>query len=408
MDADNSEIKRVILLTTRLANAGGAERLILEIAKYLKRDGVETHVLTFELNNKALFNEAYDVNIEQIGYKTESKLSLLGAVQQIANIFILRRKIRKIRPDIIISLTSFFSYFATLFSSFSYVIHIHGTIFWLPTDLLKYAFIHRKVFNEILDSNRGHREFISPHPPKMNLVKRMLVEAHAYTAYISIRKAKEIFVLSNRMKWEVYKLYGKNAIVLKGAFPSQIFHHKPRQNIKVKLGLEDKRIILNVNRLVIMKRVDLLIKAFKQISEEFNDLVLIIGGTGPEEKNLKALAKELNMQDRVKFVGYIKEEELLDYYISCDVFVHPEWADFDIAPYEALALHRKVVWSSEMETDEYLKDCKLIFVANPTVDDLAKVIKKALMTEVAEKKDLQEYTWETYCERLMKVIDHSL
>jgi len=71
------------------------------------------------------------------------------------------------------------------------------------------------------------------------------------------------------------------------------------------------------------KRIDLLINAFKIIYDRIKDTVLIIGGIGPDEKNLKALVKKLNIQDRVKFVGYIKEEELWDYLLACDVFVHP-------------------------------------------------------------------------------------
>jgi hypothetical protein len=81
--------------------------------------------------------------------------------------------------------------------------------------------------------------------------------------------------------------------------------------------------------------------------------------------------------------------------------VHPNWADFAIAPYEALALQKKVVWSSEMEMDESLAKNKHIFAADTTVDDFAGAIKKALTTKVLENEDLSDYTWEKYFDNIL-------
>ena len=406
MDGDDPRIKRVILFSGGLVGVGGAERLLFEEAKYFEKKGIETHILTFDFREEVLFNRAYNMNIEQIGHRTESKNLLLKIIREIKNIYALRRKIKEIKPDVIISTCAgncVSLYLATLFTPFFYVTHIHETMFWCEgsDDLTKYAFIHRKVFNEIRESVVGHKEFISIRPPKSSLVKRIFKEAYAVATYMGVRKAKKIFVLSNQMRWEVNKLYGKDAIVLKGAFPPEIFTYKPKENIKEKLNLENKRMILNVNRLVRRKRVDLLIKAFKQVSDRFEDIVLVIGGVGPEEERLTSLAKELNIQHMVKFVGYIKEEELWDYFASCDVFAHPDHADFDISAYQPLAMQRKVVWSSEMEINEYLSKNKHIFSGNPTVNDFAEAIEKALTTEVIEKDDLSNYTWDMYCENIL-------
>ena len=408
MSGDDSRIERVVLFCEGLVGVGGAERLLFEEVKYLEKNRIETHILVFDFKEVVLFNNAYDVNIEQIGHRTESKNLLLKIIRKLRNIYALRERIRDIKPDIIISTTAWDSislYLATLFTPFYYVSHIHGTIFWFQDDLLKYALIHRRVFNEIRESVVGHKEFISIRPPKSSLARRMFKEVYAVAMYMGVRKAKKIFVLSNQMKWEVNKLYGKDAIVLKGAFPPEILNYKPKIDIKERLDLVDKKMILNVNRLDPRKRIDLLIKSFKQIYDKFNDVVLVIGGVGPEEDNLKALVKKLNIQDRVKFVGYIKEEELWDYLASCDVFVHPNWADFAIAAYEPLALQKMVVWSTEMEIDEYLSTNKHIFPASPTVDDFAEAIEKALSTDVKKNDDLSMYTWDNYCEGIMRELN---
>ena len=403
----NPKIEKVILFTRCLIGVGGAERLLFEEAKYFKKNGIETHILTFNFKEEVLFNRNYNVNVEQVGQRTESKNLLLKIIREIPNILVLRRKIKEIKPDIIISNSSLNCvslYFATLFTPFTYVTHIHETMFWSENldDLTQYARIHRKVFNEIRESVVGHKEFISIKPPKSSLTKRILKEVIAIAIYIGVRKAKKIFVLSNQMRWEVKKLYGKDAVVLKGAYPSEIFSYKAKENIKEKSNLKNKRIILNVTRLVRRKRVDVLIKAFKQICNKFDDVVLVIGGVGPEEENLKALANELCIQDKVKFVGYIKEEELWDYYSSCNVFAHLDHADFDISAYQPLALQKKVVWSTEMEIDDVLANNKHIFAANPSIEDFTKAIEKALTTDVKEEDDLSMYTWDRYCEGIIR------
>jgi len=403
------EIKKVILVYG-YPSVGGIERIIAEEVKYFKKKGIETHVLTHTFNEDAkLFSEIYKVNIEGVcGEQRLSKNTLLKVMRSVLG---LRRKIKEIKPDIIISQSvpdCVYLYFATLFTSYTYITHIPATIFWLndETSLAKYALIHKKVFKEIRDSVIGHKEFIPPTPPKMGLTRRIMVELSAIAMYMGVKKAKKIFSHSKQMIWEVGKLYGKDndAIALKGAFSSQILNYKPEQNIKEKLGLRNKKMILNINRLDARKRIDLLIRAFKKVSDMFKDVALVIGGIGPEEEKLKKLAKELDIVDKVKFVGFIEEEELWDYYASCDVFAHPNWADFAIAPYEALALQKNVVWSTEMELDKSIMKNKHIFTVDPTIEDFTRAIEKALNTKIEEKNDLFMYTWDKYCERIYNEI----
>jgi len=406
-----SQIKSAVVFCRSLGNVGGGERLMFEEALHLKKSGIKTRVLTFTFDRKVLFDEKYPVNIKVIQMKSCHRISLLDYVYKI---LALRSELNKIKPSIIISispLTCVYLYFATLLTSLVYVTHIHHTIFWVDNSvspwmsLLKYALVHKKVFKEIRESGIGHRHFIPTIPPKSSLYHRIIAEFTAAFTYVAVRKARKIFVLSNRMKWEVKKLYGKDAIVLKGAFHYQILDYQLRQNIKQKLGFTDKRIIFNVNRLEVKKRVNLLIESFKQISKKFEDVVLIIGGSGPEEGELKKLVKQLNLEDKIKFMGHIREDELWDYYAICDVFVYPDWADFAIAPFEALGLQRKVVWSTDMEIDEPLKTNKHIFTANPTVNDFEKAIVNALNIEIKEENDLSDYTWDKYFNKIVKELE---
>lgn len=394
--------------------AGGSGRIFLEEVAYLQKKGFKTHIITLSEMPplQDIFSGAYTLEVEVIPKRFRSRSFLLQNIDRVRQVLALRKRIKEIKPSVIIGYTPFSCvalYLATLFTPFPYVAHIFQTIFWPPTEAessdkyAKYALIHRKVFDEIRESVPERKEFLPP-PPKLDLGLRLRTELEAIARYIGVRKAKRIFVFSQQMRWEVNKLYGKDAIVSKGAFPSEILNYKPRLDIKQKLGLGDKRLILNVNTLVPKKRVDLLIKAFERVSAKFEDVVLVIGGVGPEEEKLKTLAKELNIKDKVHFMGLIPEQELWDYYAACDVFAHLDCADFALSGYEPLALQKKVVWSSENEIDETLAQNRHIFITRPTIEDTTRTIEEALTTEITEKNDVSNYTWGRYFGNLLKEI----
>ena len=408
---ENSKLKRGILFIPTLRYVSGVERIMFEEAKYLAEKRIETHILTYELRREAkltfdLLHQTDILNIEEIPYR---KIFKPRVFRELYDIYALRKRIKEIKPDIIIAQDLYSCpqlYLATLFTGFPYVAHVHDVPFQSYKSLTKYSLVFRKVFNEIRTSSIGGRKkYILPRPPKMRLLKRVGIEIAALLQYLGVRKAKKIFTLSNQVKWVVKKLYDKEAIVLKGAFSTDKLNYQPKTNIKHKLGIVNKRIILNINNLNPEKRIDMLLTAFKLLSDKLEDVVLIIGGTGPEEERLKKIAQELCITDKVMFMGYIPEEELWDYYAGCDVFVHPFQGDFCLAPYEALALQKNVVVSNEMELDEYLLKNKHIFVADPTVESLAKAIKRALTTEVSEKDDLSDYTWDKYVGRIYGICE---
>jgi glycosyltransferase involved in cell wall biosynthesis len=166
-------------------------------------------------------------------------------------------------------------------------------------------------------------------------------------------------------------------------------------------------VILNINRLDPRKRVGLVIEAFSLVLRELPDAVLLIGGRGPSEDGLRVLVDDLQLNDRVHFLGFVDEAELADWLAGCDVFVHPNWAEFAIAPYEALAVGANVVWSNEMEMDPDLELYPHIFQAVPRPDAMAKEMVRAAGADratLSERATLTAYTWERYFSQLNDIV----
>lgn len=415
------KIKKIIWFNGALKQSGGGERLSLEAIKYFTVKGVNSYYVTYEYDKNKVFDAQYD-SLKIVSLDKHQPLinKKSGLKKIIFKIFWLRKIFKKIHPDIIITQGTWSQvthvYLASLFTSFKYAVYIYGSLFAFPSEQekTKYALIFKKHLKKIRSTLKGYEEIVPTKIPQLSFDKKIKNELLALTKYFSIRRASQVFVLSKRNQWEVKKLYGKKSVVYKGAFPKKIFTYHPKQNFKKTLGLTDKKVVLTISRLAINKRVDLCIKAFSSLSKNMPNLTLVIGGKGPEEHHLKALVKKLCINKIVKFVGYIKEDNLWDYYSTCcDVFVHMDLSDFNIAPLEALALGKKVIWSKEVEIDKFLKSelHKWIFVADPNTVDTANAIKHALafkpsksdMLQIQEK--LHYFTWDNLFKSMLKKLE---
>ncbi len=81
--------------------------------------------------------------------------------------------------------------------------------------------------------------------------------------------------------------------------------------------------ILFVGRLVEKKGVEYMIRAFPLIHEKYPGARLRIVGDGPERGVLEGMCAELGLEDRVRFLGAVKNELLPELYGESDVVVFP-------------------------------------------------------------------------------------
>ncbi len=117
--------------------------------------------------------------------------------------------------------------------------------------------------------------------------------------------------------------------------------HETRENAAQIRGKYGSRIVLFVGRLIYYKGVEYLIRAMKNVNAR-----LLIVGQGALERQLRALVAELQLGDKVVFLGRVADERMSAYYHSCDVFVLPSIArseTFGIVQLEAMACGKPVV-----------------------------------------------------------------
>ena len=138
----------------------------------------------------------------------------------------------------------------------------------------------------------------------------------------------DVFIANSRFVADrVKRLYGRDAEVLPPPVDVQCFAAAQRS---------PEEWYLMVSALAPYKHVDHAIRACAMLGRE-----LRVVGSGPEEKELKLLAREVGAN--VKFMGFAGDGDLVEYYSRAKGLLFPGVEDFGIVPVEAIATGCPVV-----------------------------------------------------------------
>ena len=284
-------------------------------------------------------------------------------------------------------------YLATRMYRVPYVVHHLSPplLGQYPENPYPYSWRYRRAFSKI---RQAVASYVELHPPtlKVGIRGRLEIEAKSALQARAVAGAAAVFVLSNRCAHEIRALYGRDAIVCRGGIEITEVRASNSSELRSELGVSATTpVILSVCRLDYKKRVDLIIRAFAELlgglSVKDPRPVLIVGGIGPEASRLRELADYLGIAADVRFVGFIPEALLRDYYATSNLFVCAEWADFDLTPYEALSAGGRVLASCEMEFDASLLLSGYVFQAEPQPEHFAAAMGRALAASLGPQPD---------------------
>jgi PEP-CTERM/exosortase A-associated glycosyltransferase len=126
----------------------------------------------------------------------------------------------------------------------------------------------------------------------------------------------------------------------------------------------------------------ILIEALPLIAKDFPNVQLLVAGDGPERAQLEKLAKRLDIQGQVQFVGRIPHDRVAEIYAVADVLIYPRIDSLTtrlttpLKPLEAMAMGKAVVASDLDALRELIEDGRtgLLFVAGSAQDLAAKVV----------------------------------
>jgi glycosyltransferase involved in cell wall biosynthesis len=119
-----------------------------------------------------------------------------------------------------------------------------------------------------------------------------------------------------------------------------------RSAVRKLLGIpQDREVMLTVRRLVGRMGLNDLIDAMQMVVQRHPRAVLLIGGTGYLEQALKERVRLKGLEDHVRLLGFVPEEQLPAYYQAADLFVLPtvQMEGFGLVTIEALSCGTPVI-----------------------------------------------------------------
>jgi len=187
-----------------------------------------------------------------------------------------------------------------------------------------------------------------------------------------------------------------------------------KEELKTQFGIEGK-VVLYVSRMSYRKGPHVLLNAFSKIE----DATLIMVGSGEILPFLKAQAKFLGIEDRVKFMGYVESATLPRIFGMADVFVLPSITAeaFGIVILEAMASGLPVVATNVGGIPEIIRESESGLLVPPGNElELRNAIEKLLLDDDLRewlgnngRKAVEEkYSWDKVVGRIEKTYEEVL
>ena len=167
--------------------------------------------------------------------------------------------------------------------------------------------------------------------PRKSFLHRILLK-------YSLHRASHVFSTSHAMKEETRRYTDKEIDVTPFGVDMELFNPNKR-----KRETNDSKIVIGTVKTLTEKYgISYLIKSFCEACKFYQqvDLELRIAGQGPQEKEYKQLVEELGLQNSVKFLGFISQEQAAVEWANMDIgiiYSTLESESFGVSAVEALA-----------------------------------------------------------------------
>ncbi|MBI1862735.1 glycosyltransferase [Candidatus Microgenomates bacterium] len=167
----------------------------------------------------------------------------------------------------------------------------------------------------------------------------------------------------------IKKYYSKNAEIVYSPVKTSNFHFATFSDY-----------YLSVSRLSQEKRVDLIVKAFKQLPNQ----KLLVVGEGPEKEKIMKLigdSKNISLKDSVN------DKELIGLYANCLATIYmPIDEDYGLVPVEGMASGKACIASDEGGCRETVIEGNTGYLIKPTVDEIVKTVRAFNLSKAKKMK----------------------
>ncbi len=235
-------------------------------------------------------------------------------------------------------------------------------------------------------------------------------------------EAWRVIVCSQAMKDEVGFIFQTPADkirVIPNAIELSEFVYDPQiAPARDNFALPGEKIIFYVGRMVPEKGVQTLLQAVPGVLKEVPEAKFILAGKGPYQEELKTMSREMGLEHKVQFIGYIADTVRNALYNYAELAVFPSlYEPFGIVALEGMATKTPVIVSDTGGLREIVKHEKNGLLVPPGDGKaLARQIIRLLkepglakrLAENAYHDVLRDYTWTSVARKTLGVYEEVL
>lgn len=293
---------------------------------------------------------------------------------------------------------------------------------WLPCGVISFLitrFINVPYFltvhgSDILDDQNIQSKF-----------KHFIRHNSRWLKHLIFKHAEGIFAVSNftrkvLVKQKVSK--DKINVILNGVDNERFKPNGKSSRLLLKHKLFGQKVILTVARLDRYKGQDIVIQSLPKVLQKCPDVVYLIVGNGRGKDSLINLVKELKLESHVRFIGYVSDDKLPEYYNLCNVFImipHQVKGDFEgfgLTYLEANACSKPAIGGRTGGVPEAIIDGKTGIIVNPkSIEEISQALITILfnaglaqkMGEAGRLRVEKELNWRIVASKMWRIMEHA-
>jgi len=195
-----------------------------------------------------------------------------------------------------------------------------------------------------------------------------------------------VTAVSDYLKRQTYKEFdiSKEIQTIYNFVDTQLFKRVKNDKLKKTFASEGEKVISHITNFRTVKKIESVIRIFKNILEKVNSVLLLIGD-GPDRVKAEVMCREMNIFDKVKFLS--KQEGIVDLLSVSDLFLMPsETESFGLAALEAMSCEVPVIASDVGGLKELITEKTGYLIDKGDIESMAK---KGI--EILSDKDLKDF-----------------
>ena len=226
------------------------------------------------------------------------------------------------------------------------------------------------------------------------------------SSIICKKKINKIISISEAAKKEIQQYFPttSNSVIYNGV-NTNFYQHK-NENKFQKNNLQ----LLFVGNIFQYKNVQFIIKIFSHLKNKFPKICFKIIGDGIYEEKIQKLIRENNYQEQIELVGRVSDEQLKEYYASCDIYTTAStWEFFNLPLLESMSCGKPILVSDLPVHKEIISKSHAgeIFLMNENsyLEKIEKIMKNYEKLSENARKFALENNWEKMAKKISNIYD---